>query len=63
LKIRKRKLFRWAIDTADGINFWFQDKFNLNPKRTVMEQKQNLVSMKELDDTIGKALGIVKVGK
>ena len=58
MKIRKRKIFRWAIDTADTVNFWFQDKFNLNPKRVVMEKTQDLVTLDELDRTIGKSLGI-----
>jgi len=58
MKIRKRKIFRYVIDTSDAINFWFQDKFNLNPKRTVLEKKQDLVTLKELDATIGKSLGI-----
>lgn len=56
--IKKRKIFRWLIDTFDSINFWFEKKFNLNPKRSVMEAKQNTVSLKELEDTIGKSLGL-----
>ena len=32
--------------------------FGLNVKRKVLEKKQDLVSMKELDNTIGKSLGI-----
>jgi len=56
--IKKRKIFRWLIDTFDSINFWFEKKFNLNPKRAVMEAKQNTVSLKELEDTIGKSLGL-----
>ena len=56
--INKRKLFRWGIDVADTINIWFSDKFNLNPKRKKLEKKQDATSMKELNRTIGKALGI-----
>ena len=58
MKIRKRKIFRWLIDTFDTINIWFEDTFNLNPKRVILEKKQDSTSMKELDNTIGKALGI-----
>lgn len=55
----KRKLFRQLIDTFDSINIWFQDTFNTNPKRMLLEKKQDLITLKELDDTIGKALDIV----
>jgi len=58
MKIRKRHLFRLAIDIADNINIWIQDVFGLNAKRKILEKKQNFVSMKELDGTIGKSLGI-----
>jgi hypothetical protein len=53
----KRKLFRWAIDVADCVNIWFRDTFNVDPKRKVLESKQDLLTMRQLDDTIGKALG------
>ena len=56
--IKKRKIFRWLIDTFDGINIWFEDKFNLNPKRTSLEIAQNTTSTYELEKTIGKSLGI-----
>ena len=56
IKIRKRKIFRWAIDTADNINFWFQDKFNLNPKRKTLEKLQDMTSLEELERTVGKNL-------
>lgn len=56
--IKKRKVFRWFIDTFDGINFWFQDKFNLNPKRKSLEKMQDMASVEELERTIGKSLGI-----
>lgn len=53
----KRKLFRMAIDIADRINVWFRDTFNVDPKRKVLESKQDLLTMKQLDSTIGRALG------
>lgn len=58
MKIRKRKIFRWLIDTFDTINIWFEDTFNLNPKRAVLEKKQDMVTLEELDNTIGKSLEI-----
>ena len=58
MKIRKRNLFRLVIDISDEVNIWFQDVFGLNPKRKVLEKKQDFVTMRELDNTIGKALGI-----
>ena len=58
MRIRKRNLFRLAIDISDKVNICFQDVFGLNAKRKVLEKKQDLVTMKELDFTIGKSLGI-----
>ena len=58
MKIRKRNLFRLAIDISDKVNIWFQDAFGFNAKRKVLEKKQDFVTMRELDNTIGKALGI-----
>lgn len=58
MKIRRRKIFRWCVDFADGINFWFQDRLNLNPKRVILERKQDMTSVEELERTIGKSLGI-----
>jgi hypothetical protein len=58
MKIRKRHLFRLAVEIADNVNIWFQDMFGLNPKRKILEKKQDFVTMKELDNTIGKSLGI-----
>ena len=58
MKIRKRHLFRLAVDISDNINIWFQDVFGFNAKRKILEKRQDLVSMKELDNTIGKSLGI-----
>ena len=56
MKIRKRKIFRWTIDTADNTKFWFQDKFNLNPKRKTLEKLQDMTSLEELERTVGKNL-------
>lgn len=58
MAIKKRKIFRWLVDTFDGINIWFEDKFNLNPKRTVLERNQDMTSVYELEKTIGKSLNI-----
>ncbi len=58
--MKKRELFRLAIEIADNVNIWFKDTFNIDPKRKVLEKKQDLVTMKELDNTIGKSLGIIK---
>tara|TARA_Y100000031_G_scaffold30579_1_gene33844 strand:- start:522 stop:701 length:180 start_codon:yes stop_codon:yes gene_type:complete len=58
VKIRKRNLFRLAIDISDKVNIWLQDAFGFNAKRKLLEKKQDLVTMKELDNTIGKSLGI-----
>ena len=56
--LRKREVFRWCVDFADGINFWFQDRLNLNPKRVILERKQDMTSVDELERTIGRSLGI-----
>ena len=56
MKMRRRKIFRWCVDFADNINFWFQDKFDLNPKRAVLERQQDLISLEELERTVGKNL-------
>jgi len=58
MKIRRRKIFRWCVDFADGINFWFRDRLNLDPKRVILERKQDMVSVDELERTIGRSLGI-----
>ena len=58
MKIRKRNLFRLSINISDKFNIWIQDVFGFNAKRKVLEKKQDLVTMKELDNTIGKSLGI-----
>ena len=54
----KRKFFRWLIDQFDTINFWLEKKFNLNPKRTLLEKQQDMITLKELDRTIGKHLNL-----
>jgi len=58
VKIRKRKIFRWCVDFCDIVNIWVQDRFNLNPKRVILEAQQDLTSLEELERTIGKSLGI-----
>ena len=58
IKIRKRHIFRWCVDFADGINFWIKDRLNLDPKRVILERQQDMISVKELEETIGRSLGI-----
>lgn len=58
MKIRKRKIFRYLVDTFDTINIWFEDRFSLNPKRKLLEAKQDLVTLEELENTIGKNLDL-----
>ena len=53
----KRRVFRWLVDKFDAINIWIEDKFNLNPKRRILEAKQDLLTVEELEETIGKSLG------
>ncbi len=55
--VNKRKLFRFIVDTFDAINVWIEDKFNLNPKRKILEAQQDLVTLEELERTIGRSLG------
>ena len=57
-RIRKRVVFRLLVDGSDKVNIRFQDMFGLNPKRKILEKKQDFVTMRELDNTIGKSLGI-----
>lgn len=54
--VSKRKLFRKLIDIADHINIWFRGTFNLDPKKELLERKQDLLTMRQLDNTIGKAI-------
>ena len=57
-RIRKRIAFRLLVESSDKVNIRIQDMFGLNPKRKVLEKKQDFVTMRELDNTIGKSLGI-----
>jgi hypothetical protein len=57
-RIRKRVAFRLLVESSDKVNIRFQDMFGLNPKRKILEKKQDFVTMRELDNTIGKSLGI-----
>lgn len=54
------KLFRKIVNIADRVNVWFLENFDVDPKRVAMEQAQDLVPLKKLDNTIGKSLGVVK---
>ena len=58
MKIISRKTFRKVVDISDRLNIWFKKTFGLDGKRKVLEAKQDLTTMDELDNTIGKALGI-----
>ena len=58
MKFRKRNLFRLIVEISDKFNILIQDTFGINAKRKVLEKKQDFVTMKELDNTIGKSLGI-----
>ena len=53
-----RKVFRFLVDISDRVNIWCRDVFGIDPKRKVMEKAQDLTSMAELDNTIGKSLNI-----
>lgn len=58
MKIRKRNLFRLIVEISDKFNILIQDTFGINAKRKLLERKQDFVTMRELDNTIGKSLGI-----
>jgi len=58
VKIRKRNLFRLIVEISDKFNILIQDTFGINAKRKLLEKKQDFVTMRELDNTIGKSLGI-----
>ena len=51
-------MFRRVVHISDRINIWFTRFTGLNAKRIVLEKKQDLTTMQELDNTIGKALGV-----
>jgi len=57
LKIISRKTFRKVVNISDRLNIWFKNTFGLDAKRKVLEAKQELTTMDELDRTIGKAIG------
>jgi len=58
VQIRRRKIFRWCVDTSDNINFWVEKRFDLNPKRVILEAQQDTVSLEELERTVGKSLNL-----
>jgi len=58
LKIISRKTFRKVVDVSDRLNIWFKKVFGLDAKRKILETKQDLITIDELDNTIGKSLGI-----
>jgi hypothetical protein len=58
MRIRKRNLFRLIVEISDKFNILIQDTFGFNAKRKLLEKKQDFVTMRELDNTIGKSLGI-----
>ncbi len=58
MKIISRKTFRKVVDVSDRLNIWFKKVFGLDAKRKILETKQDLTTMDELDNTIGKSLGI-----
>lgn len=46
------------MNTFDDINIWIEDITGANAKRKILEAKQDLVTLRELDETIGKHLDI-----
>ena len=56
MKLISRKIFRKVVDVSDRLNIWFKNVFGLDAKRKVLEKKQDMITMRELDRTIGKAL-------
>ena len=46
MKIRKRKVFRWLVDTFDTLNIWIEDITGTNAKRKILEAKQDLVTLR-----------------
>jgi hypothetical protein len=53
----KRKLFRVLINIGDVVNVWIQDLTGHNAKRKLLESKQDMLTIGQLDATIGKAIG------
>ena len=60
MKIISRKTFRKVVNISDRLNIWFKKTFGLDAKRKVLEAKQDLTTMDELDRTIGQAIGTYK---
>ena len=58
MKIISRKTFRKVVDVSDRLNIWFKKVFGLDAKRKILEKKQDLITIDELDNTIGKSLVI-----
>ena len=58
MRIRKRNLFKLIIEISDKFNILIQDTVGFNTKRKLLEKKQDFITMRELDNTIGKSLGI-----
>ena len=58
MKFRKRNLFRLIVEISDKFNILIQDTVGINTKRKLLEKKQDFVTIRELDNTIGKSLGI-----
>ena len=58
MRFSRRKLFRKVVYFADNIDIWFKDKLNINPKKRILEAKQDLITRANFDKTIGKALGV-----
>ena len=58
MKIMSRVMFRRVVNIADTVNIWFSKLTGMNAKRIVLEKKQDMVSMEELDRTIGVSLGV-----
>ena len=55
----RRKVFRLLVDISDRVNIWCKDVLRIDPKRKVMEKAQDLTTITELDNTIGKSLDII----
>ena len=58
MKIMSRVMFRRVVNIADTVNIWLSKLTGMNAKRILLERKQDMVSMEELDRTIGGSLGV-----
>jgi len=47
-----------VVNIADTVNIWVGRFTGMNAKRILLERKQDMVSMEELNRTIGKAIGV-----